>query len=85
MPSLAQKLQDHLLHIWNDERPTLMLVTHDIEEALVMSDHIIVMRGNPGRVYREFTLFQLHLPFLDFPLFLCLTNGAISTRATATM
>lgn len=49
------KLQDHLLHIWNDERPTLILVTHDIEEALVMSDRIIVMRGNPGRVYREFT------------------------------
>jgi sulfonate transport system ATP-binding protein len=49
------KLQDHLLHIWNDDRPTLILVTHDIEEALVMSDRIIVMRGNPGRVYREFT------------------------------
>lgn len=48
-------LQDHLLHIWNDDRPTLILVTHDIEEALVMSDRIMMMRGNPGRVYREFT------------------------------
>lgn len=48
-------LQDHLLHIWNEERPTLILVTHDIEEALVMSDRIVVMRGNPGRIYREFT------------------------------
>lgn len=49
------KLQDHLLHIWNEDRPTLILVTHDIEEALVMSDRIVVMRGNPGRVYRSFT------------------------------
>lgn len=50
------KLQDHLLHIWNDDCPTLILVTHDIEEALVMSDRIIVMRGNPGRIHQEFTI-----------------------------
>ena len=50
------KLQDHLLEIWNEDCPTLILVTHDIEEALVMSDRIIVMRGNPGRIYQEFTI-----------------------------
>lgn len=47
------KLQDHLLHIWEYDRPTLILVTHDVEEALVLSDRIVVMRGNPGRVHRE--------------------------------
>jgi sulfonate transport system ATP-binding protein len=50
------KLQDHLLEIWNDEHPTLVLVTHDIEEALVLSDRVIVMRGHPGRIYQEFTI-----------------------------
>lgn len=50
------KLQDHLLQIWSEDRPTLIFVTHDVEEALVMSDRIIVMRGNPGRVHREFKL-----------------------------
>lgn len=50
------KLQDHLLHIWTEDCPTLILVTHDIEEALVMSDRIIVMRGNPGRIHQEFTI-----------------------------
>ena len=49
------KLQDHLLHIWNNDRPTLIFVTHDIEEALLISDRIIVMQGNPGRIHREFT------------------------------
>lgn len=49
------KLQDHLLHIWHDDRPTLVFVTHDLEEALVMSDRIIMMRSNPGHIYREFT------------------------------
>lgn len=37
----------------------MLLVTHDIEEALVLSDLIIVMRGNPGQVYQEY---QLDLP-----------------------
>ncbi|MBE9182808.1 ABC transporter ATP-binding protein [Oculatella sp. LEGE 06141] len=50
------KLQDHLLHIWEYDRPTMMLVTHDIEEALVLSDRIIVLRGNPGRIHRTVTL-----------------------------
>lgn len=53
------KLQDHLLQIWTCDRPTMLVVTHDIEEALVLSDRIIVMRANPGQVYQEY---QLDLP-----------------------
>ncbi|MEK1931737.1 MAG: ABC transporter ATP-binding protein [Pararhizobium sp.] len=43
-------LQDHLLDIWSETRPTLILVTHDIDEALVLADRIIVMRPWPGRI-----------------------------------
>ncbi|PSR13306.1 ABC transporter ATP-binding protein [filamentous cyanobacterium CCP3] len=50
------QLQDHLLEIWATDRPTLLLVTHDIEEALVLSDRIIVLRPNPGRVHREMAI-----------------------------
>lgn len=50
------KLQDHLLQVWADDRPTMLLVTHDIEEALVLSDRVIVIRGTPGQVHQEFTL-----------------------------
>ncbi|AYG69327.1 MULTISPECIES: ABC transporter ATP-binding protein [unclassified Rhizobium] len=46
-------LQDHLLDIWSETRPTLVLVTHDIEEALVLADRIVVMRPWPGRVLEE--------------------------------
>lgn len=53
---IRMKLQNHLLKIWEYDRPTMILVTHDIEEALVLSDRVIVLRGNPGRIYREFTL-----------------------------
>lgn len=46
-------LQDHLLDIWSETRPTLVLVTHDIDEALVLADRIIVMRPWPGRILDE--------------------------------
>lgn len=53
---IRMKLQHHLLEIWQYDRPTLVLVTHDIEEALVLSDRVIVLRGNPGRVHQELVL-----------------------------
>ncbi|HYH38700.1 MAG TPA: ABC transporter ATP-binding protein [Azospirillum sp.] len=43
-------LQDHLLELWSYERPTMVLVTHDIEEALMLSDRVVVMQPRPGRV-----------------------------------
>jgi sulfonate transport system ATP-binding protein len=46
-------LQDHLLDLWADGRPTLILVTHDVEEAIVLADRIIVMRPRPGRLFEE--------------------------------
>jgi sulfonate transport system ATP-binding protein len=46
-------LQDHLLDLWADTRPTLILVTHDVEEAIVLADRILVMRPRPGRIFDE--------------------------------
>ena len=47
------KLQDHLVALWQKSHFTLILVTHDVDEAVALSDRIIVMRGQPGRVYQE--------------------------------
>ncbi len=46
-----QGLQDHLAALWDDARFTLLLVTHDVEEAVVLADRIVVMRGHPGHVH----------------------------------
>jgi len=46
-------LQDHLLDLWADTRPTLMLVTHDVDEAVVLADRVLVMRPRPGRLFDE--------------------------------
>jgi sulfonate transport system ATP-binding protein len=46
-------LQDHLLDLWADGKPMLIVVTHDVDEAIVLADRIIVMRPRPGRVHEE--------------------------------
>jgi sulfonate transport system ATP-binding protein len=43
-------LQEHLLALWAETRPTLVLVTHDIDEAVLLADRIVVMRPDPGRI-----------------------------------
>jgi sulfonate transport system ATP-binding protein len=49
-------LQTHLLDLWAYDKPTFVLVTHDIDEALVLADRILLMRGQPGRIHREFSV-----------------------------
>ncbi len=49
-------LQDHLLDLWADFRPTLVLVTHDVDEAVVLADRVFVMRPRPGRLFDEITI-----------------------------
>ena len=46
-------LQDHLLDLWADTKPTLVVVTHDVDEAIVLADRVMVMRPQPGRVFAE--------------------------------
>ena len=45
-----QSLQEHLLELWRDGGFTMVFVTHDIEEAVALSDRIVVLRGQPGKV-----------------------------------
>jgi sulfonate transport system ATP-binding protein len=46
-------LQDHLLDLWADQKPTLLVVTHDVDEAIVLADRVLVMRPRPGRLEEE--------------------------------
>jgi ABC-type nitrate/sulfonate/bicarbonate transport system ATPase subunit len=46
------RMQDEVLRLWEARGTTMLLVTHDIDEAIYMSDRIIVMTPRPGRVER---------------------------------
>jgi NitT/TauT family transport system ATP-binding protein len=43
-------MQAELLSIWSEERRTIVFVTHDIEEAIALSDQVVIMSRRPGRV-----------------------------------
>lgn len=46
-------LQDELLQIQQRENMTILLVTHDIDEAIYLSDRIFIMKPNPGEMSKE--------------------------------
>lgn len=62
-------LQDHLLDLWADTRPTLILVTHDVDEAVVLADRILVMRPRPGRLFEEIPVYLARPRDRASPLF----------------
>ena len=48
-----EQLQDDFLEVWQSLRTTVLFVTHSIDEALVLSDRILVFTARPGRIKRE--------------------------------
>ena len=46
------RMQDEVLRLWQSRRTTMLLVTHDIDEAIYMSDRIVIMSPRPGRIER---------------------------------
>jgi sulfonate transport system ATP-binding protein len=52
-PTTRGSLHQHLLALWSETKPTMLIVTHDVDEAVALADRIIVMQPNPGRFYDE--------------------------------
>ncbi len=49
-------MENDLLELWAQLRRTVMFVTHDLEEAIALSDRIVVMTASPGRVKAVYTI-----------------------------
>lgn len=75
-------LQDELLRIWTEKKPTVVFVTHDLDEAIALGERVVLMAPQPGRIQRvlevnlayprertehNFTLFRKQL-FSEFHL-----------------
>ncbi|WP_313894322.1 ABC transporter ATP-binding protein [Psychrobacillus sp.] len=46
-------LQEELLSIWNETKKTVLFITHSIDEALLLSDRIVLMSAHPGEIIKE--------------------------------
>lgn len=49
-------MQNELLNLWQGSGKTMLLITHDIEEALYLADRLFVMSHRPGKILREIEL-----------------------------
>ncbi|TCS38009.1 NitT/TauT family transport system ATP-binding protein [Paucimonas lemoignei] len=47
------QMQELLLQLWQDHRPTVFFITHDVTEAIFVADRVLVMSSRPGRVSLE--------------------------------
>ncbi len=54
-----EELQEELLKIWNDHRCTVLMITHDIDEALFLADRLVMMTNGPAAKIGE----VLNIPF----------------------
>ena len=58
-PITREELQEELLKIWTDHRVTVLMITHDIDEALLLSDRLVMMTNGPAAKVGEI----LTIPF----------------------
>jgi NitT/TauT family transport system ATP-binding protein len=51
-----ERLQEEFLRVWHERSPTVVFVTHDIEEALFLSDRVLLLGAPLGHVLQEFAV-----------------------------
>lgn len=50
---MASAARERLLNLWQKERPTVLFVSHDIDEAILLSDRVLVFSNRPSRIKQE--------------------------------
>jgi taurine transport system ATP-binding protein len=56
-------MQSLVLKIWKETGKTIMIITHSVEEALMLGERLFVMAPRPGRLHKEY-----RLPFAEMGL-----------------
>jgi taurine transport system ATP-binding protein len=58
-----EKMQSLILELWKETGKTIMIITHSVEEALLLGERLFVMAPRPGRIHKEY-----QLPFAEMGL-----------------
>lgn len=53
-------LQEQLLQTWDQEKRTVMFITHDVDEAVILANRVVVMAARPGRIHQ---IIDVDLPY----------------------
>ena len=56
-----EKMQSLVLKIWKETGKTIILITHSVEEALLLGERLYVMAPRPGRIHKEYNLSLIHI------------------------
>ena len=51
-----EKMQSLILELWKETGKTIIIITHSVEEALLLGERLFVMAPRPGRIHREYNL-----------------------------
>jgi len=54
--STRRELQQMLIELWQENRTTILFVTHNIDEAVLLGEKVLVLSERPGRIIREFNV-----------------------------
>lgn len=54
------QLQSELIHTWQEEKKTCFFITHDVEEAIILANKVIIMSARPGRIKK---VVDIDLPY----------------------
>jgi ABC-type nitrate/sulfonate/bicarbonate transport system ATPase subunit len=77
-------LQEELVSLWRREGFTAILVTHDVEEAVLLASRVIVLSGRPGRIKAEFKVERPYPRHRDDPELVGLRRQILATLGLAT-
>lgn len=77
-----EELQEELLKIWQDHRCTVLMITHDIDEALFLADRLVMMTNGPAATIGEIMSIPFARPrdrsqIMEDPLYYDLRNQAL--------
>ncbi|KIQ31381.1 sulfonate ABC transporter ATP-binding protein [Variovorax paradoxus] len=72
------RLQNELQRIWQKEQITMLLVTHDVEEAVFLGNRVVVMQPSPGRIRRIVDVDLPHPRNRSDPAFIRLRDDVLS-------